>query len=103
MKNLDGLTNAQLRQEGGWDSLEPGSDLRRARPKAESVEAPTVNAVDVTELEGESDEDDTPMVVEHLRGENEIRAVTGDEGDGKTTFVDQLQRQMLRGEDVFGF
>jgi hypothetical protein len=80
------------------DIVTPLLDEPRTRTDATSVKA-----MDVVDLEGESEELATPMVIDSLLGEKEIIAVTGEEGDGKTTMVDQLLRQMLRGDDVFDF
>jgi hypothetical protein len=68
-----------------------------------ATDATMVNAMDVVDLEGDAEEVDIPMVIDHLLGEKEVIVVTGEEGDGKTTMVDQLLRQTLRGDDVFGF
>jgi hypothetical protein len=60
------------------------------------------DAVDVAALTRWSEDEQQPMVLQHLIPWQSVIAITGEEGEGKTTLADQIVRQMARGDDALG-
>jgi hypothetical protein len=68
------------------------SDADRPRP---------LDVVDLASAAPVSEEDDA--VITDLLLVGQVLAITGEEGDGKTTLAEQAIRQLVRGERIWGF
>lgn len=97
----DAIDHADLLDRVAEGASSPaGANEQRTRGAFEEARPPPMDVCDLA-VAGESAVAD--FVISGLQRPREILLVAGEEGDGKTTALDQLSRELIRGEPIWGF
>lgn len=80
----------------------PAQQPEPAAQEPLAFEIEELGAIDVRDLSQEGEDAPADMVIEALQIRGGILVLTGEEGEGKTLAADQLCRQLVRGDQIFG-